>query len=111
ISLPESVAAASQDAVRTAGFEAFDAPGMLHEDIRIFGPENHHNKPSLDLEPEYVASANGKAFVTLQENNAIAIIEIASATVENIVPAHIADHSTVAIDSSINDDDAALHTI
>ena len=111
ISLPESVAAASQDAVRTAGFEAFDAPGMLHEDIRIFGPENHHNKPSLDLEPEYVASANGKAFVTLQENNAIAIIDIASATVENIVPAHIADHSTVAIDSSNKDDVAALRTI
>jgi len=111
ISLPESVAAASQDAVRTAGFEAFDAPGMLHEDIRIFGPENHHNKPSLDLEPEYVASANGKAFVTLQENNAIAIIDIASATVENIVPAHIADHSTVAIDSSNKDDVAELRTI
>ena len=111
ISLPESVAAASQDAVRTAGFEAFDAPGMLHEDIRIFGPENHHDKPSLDLEPEYVASANGKAFVTLQENNAIAIIDIASATVENIVPAHIADHSTVAIDSSNKDDVAELRTI
>ncbi|NMF31060.1 alkaline phosphatase [Corynebacterium ammoniagenes] len=111
ISLPESVAAASQDAVRTAGFEAFDAPGMLHEDIRIFGPESHHNKPSLDLEPEYVASANGKAFVTLQENNAIAIIDIASATVENIVPAHIADHSTVAIDSSNKDDVAELRTI
>ncbi|MFH0410884.1 choice-of-anchor I family protein [Corynebacterium sp. L4756] len=111
IALPETVAAAAQGDVRTAGFEAFDAPGALHEDIRIFGPEDHHNQPSLDLEPEYVASANGKAFVTLQENNAIAIIDIASASVENIVPAHIADHTQVAIDPSNKDDAAELRTI
>ena len=104
-------ASASQSDVRTAGFEAFDAPGALHEDIRIFGPEDHHNQPSLDLEPEYVASANGKAFVTLQENNAIAIIDIASATVESIVPAHISDHTQIAIDSSNKDDAAELRTI
>ena len=113
ITLPAlgTVAAASQGDVRTADFTAFDAPGALHEDIRIFGPEDHHNQPSLDLEPEYVASANGKAFVTLQENNAIAIIDIASATVENIVPAHIADHSQIAIDPSNKDDAAELRTI
>ncbi|WP_279192950.1 choice-of-anchor I family protein [Corynebacterium stationis] len=108
---PGTVEAATQADVRTAGFEAFDAPGALHEDIRIFGPANHHNKPSLDLEPEYVASANGKAFVTLQENNAIAIIDIASATVEKVVPAHIADHLQVPIDSSNKDDKAELRTI
>lgn len=113
ITLPAAgtVASASQSDVRTAGFEAFDAPGALHEDIRIFGPEDHHNQPSLDLEPEYVASANGKAFVTLQENNAIAIIDIASATVESIVPAHISDHTQIAIDSSNKDDAAELRTI
>ena len=113
ITLPAvgTVEAASQADVRTAGFEAFDAPGALHEDIRVFGPEAHHNQPSADLEPEYVASANGKAFVTLQENNAIAIIDIASATVEKIVPAHNADHSQIAIDSSNKDDAAELRTI
>ncbi|NME88264.1 choice-of-anchor I family protein [Corynebacterium stationis] len=108
---PGTVEAATQADVRTAGFEAFDAPGALHEDIRIFGPVNHHNKPSLDLEPEYVASAKGKAFVTLQENNAIAIIDIASARVEKVVPAHIADHLQVPIDSSNKDDKAELRTI
>src|SRR5699024_10683584 len=87
------------------------APGTHHENLRLHGPPNHHTNPSLDLEPEYVASANGKAFVTLQENNAIAIIDIASATVEKVVTAHIADHLQVPIDSSNKDDKAELRTI
>ncbi|MEA5557386.1 choice-of-anchor I domain-containing protein, partial [Nodularia spumigena] len=45
----------------------------LGEGVRIFGP---NTSVAQDLEPEYVAlSANGaKAYVTLQENNALVII-------------------------------------
>lgn len=96
ISLPDGVAAPSVADVRTADFRAFDGPDAeLAPSIRVFGPENHHNKPSLDFEPEYISSADGKAYVTLQENNAIGVVDIASATVEKVLPAHIADHSVI----------------
>lgn len=112
IALPDDVAAATQADVRTAGFEAYDSPGALDPSIRVFGPSGHHNKPSLDFEPEYVAPAsNGKAYVSIQEANAIGIIDIESATVEKVVPAHIADHSVSPIDPSNKDGAARLRTL
>lgn len=112
ISLPDGVAAPSVADVRTADFRAFDGPDAeLDPSIRVFGPENHHNKPSLDFEPEYISSADGKAYVTLQENNAIGVADIASATVEKVLPAHIADHSVVPLDPSNKDGEAKLRTI
>ncbi|MBE9136574.1 choice-of-anchor I family protein [Nodosilinea sp. LEGE 07088] len=49
-----------------------------------------------DLEPEYIAvSPDGtKAWVTLQENNAVAVIDIASGAVDGIVPLGFKDYST-----------------
>ncbi|MDK4274635.1 choice-of-anchor I family protein [Corynebacterium accolens] len=112
ISLPDGVAAPSVADVRTADFRSFDGPDAeLDPSIRVFGPENHHNKPSLDFEPEYISSADGKAYVTLQENNAIGVVDIASATVEKVLPAHIADHSVVSLDPSNKDGEAKLRTI
>lgn len=112
ISLPDGVQAPSAADVRTADFRAFDgSDAELDPSIRVFGPENHHNKPSLDFEPEYISSADGKAYVTLQENNAIGVVDIASATVEKVLPAHIADHSVVPIDPSNKDGAAKLRTI
>lgn len=112
IALPDTVASPTQADVRTAGFEAFDAPGALSDGVRVFGPSGHHNLPSRDFEPEYVApAANGKAYVSLQENNAIAIVAIESATVEKVVPAHVADHSVVPIDPSNKDGVAELRTL
>lgn len=55
--------------------------------VRIYGPNAN---AAQDLEPEYVAvSPDGKrAFVTLQENNALAVIDLEAdtPTVTNIVP-------------------------
>jgi hypothetical protein len=63
-----------------------------------------------DLEPEYITVAkNGKtAYVSLQENNAVAIIDVASATVTDIVALGLKNHSLPgnALDAS-NEDDAA----
>lgn len=50
--------------------------------MRIFGPGA---SVAQDLEPEYVATDHNKAYVTLQKNNAIAIINIDDASVEKIV--------------------------
>lgn len=60
--------------------------------VRIYGPGA---TVAQDMEPEYIAfSADGtKAWVTLQENNAFAIVDIATATVTNIIPLGLKDHS------------------
>jgi hypothetical protein len=60
--------------------------------VRIFGP---NATVAQDLEPEYVTVSDdgSTAWVTLQENNAIAIVDIATATVTSIVPLGYKDHS------------------
>lgn len=110
IKLPEAVEAPTQADARIAGFTAFDDQ-PLPEGVRVFGPSGHDSKPSIDFEPEYITSQDGKAFVSLQEANAIGVIDIESATVEKILPAHIADHSQVPLDPSNKDDAAELRTL
>ena len=69
--------------VRTAGFESFGAEA-LPDSVRIFGPGAG---VAEDLEPEYIAvSADSRtAWVTLQENNALAIVDVAAASVTDVV--------------------------
>ncbi|HET9959494.1 MAG TPA: choice-of-anchor I family protein [Polyangiaceae bacterium] len=81
----------------TADFHAFDtkAAELRAKGVRIFGPKHENDTwtpsgatVSQDLEPEYVAvSADSKkAWVTLQENNAIAVVNLETASVEEIRP-------------------------
>ncbi len=69
--------------VATAGFGGFDKATLQAAGVRIFGPGA---TVAQDLEPEYIAlSKDGKtALVTLQENNAVAIVDIETATVTSI---------------------------
>ncbi|MFN3712181.1 MAG: choice-of-anchor I family protein [Alcanivoracaceae bacterium] len=79
--------------VRTADFNAWDGQedALRASGVRIFGPGA---SASQDLEPEYiVVSADGStAWVALQENNALAKIDIATATVTAIMPLGYKDH-------------------
>jgi hypothetical protein len=73
--------------------------------VRIFG--NGTTDVSADMEPEYI-TINGddtKAYVSCQENNAIAVVDIATATVEDIIALGYKDYSLVenAIDASDDD--------
>jgi hypothetical protein len=81
-------------AVRTAGFAAFNVGARRHDQlpagVRVFGPGA---SVAQDLEPEYIAVAGDTAYVTLQENNAIAIVDIDDARVERIVALGTKDHS------------------
>jgi len=90
--------------VSTAGFAAFN--GQPLPGVRIFGPGA---SVAQDLEPEYIAVSadSATAWVTLQENNALGVIDIASATVTAIVPLGYKDHSLPGngLDAS-NEDDA-----
>lgn len=92
--------------VRTAGFEAFNGQedALRAQGIRIFGPGA---SVAQDLEPEYVAIAPDErtAYVALQENNAFAVVDLASATVTRLVPLGFKDHSLAgnALDASDRD--------
>ena len=80
--------------VMTADFAAFnDKVAMLrNRGVRIFGPGA---SVAQDLEPEYIAVTpdGSTAAVTLQENNAVAIVDIATATVVDIIALGFKDYS------------------
>jgi 2',3'-cyclic-nucleotide 2'-phosphodiesterase (5'-nucleotidase family) len=89
--------------VQTAGFTAFDGQEatLRAAGVRIFEGQS----VSLDVEPEYIAiSPDGtQAMVTLQEANAVAILDIATATFTSIVPLGLKDYSTLLADFSDRD--------
>ncbi|MDV3349313.1 choice-of-anchor I family protein [Leptothoe sp. LEGE 181152] len=93
----------SQASVTTVGFEAFNGRenDLRADGVRIFPDAT----VAQDLEPEYVAvSPDGtQAFVTLQENNALAVINLATNEVEGIVPLGLKDFSQVGLDASDRD--------
>ncbi len=98
----------NQPTVQTVDFTAFDGleDQLREEGVRIFPGES----ASEDLEPEYLAiSPDGnQAFVTLQENNAVAIVDIASATIVDIVPLGSKDHSLSGNLLDTTDEDGVL---
>lgn len=93
--------------VVTAGFEAFDAPGALPAGVRISGPSP---LPSQDIEPESIAvSGNSRtAFVTLQENNALAEVDVLSGSVTAILPLGLKDHALPGAGLDASDKDSAI---
>lgn len=97
--------------VKTIGFQAFDPDqpraGDLPPGVRIFGS----TRPSLDLEPEYIAvDENGrKAWVSLQENNAIAILDLEALEVDKIVDLGFKDHSQAGNGLDASDRDNAVN--
>lgn len=83
-------------------FSAFDSQrDQLAEDGIVL---KKGSAPSVDLEPEYIAVSGGKAYVTLQENNAIAVLDIESQAFDGVYSAGFEDHSTTAIDLDKKDD-------
>lgn len=89
---------------RTAGFTAYDGreDALRADGIRIFGPGA---SASQDLEPEYVATAGRWAWATLQENNAVAKVDLAKARVVDVTPLGTRDHSLPGQGLDANDKD------
>lgn len=119
IALPAGKAAPTQDAVRTAGFGAFEQGGSMTLDpaVRVFGPDVAApdqgstpltaNRVSRNLEPEYIAVAGGTAYVTLQEANALAVVDLASAAVTAVRPLGFKDYGIETLDASDRDPEGA----
>ena len=109
VTLPSDVAAAPQDAVRTADFNAFEGT-LAEKGVHIFGQVGDSKTEAQNLEPEYIAVSGGKAYVTLQENNAIAVVDIAAATVEDVWPLGYTDRREVPMDFSDKDGKIDIRT-
>ncbi|MGY8904753.1 MAG: choice-of-anchor I family protein [Burkholderiales bacterium] len=97
--------------VTSAGFESFNnqAATLRASGVRVFGP---NASVAQDLEPEYIAvSADSRtAYVTLQENNAIAIVDIASRRVSAIRPLGFKDHNVAGFGLDPSDEDGGTNT-
>ena len=97
--------------VRTAGFQAFNSQkdALLAAGVRIFGPGA---TVAQDLEPEYITVSDdgATAYVVLQENNAIAVVNIASAAVTDIKQLGYKDHSVVGMGMDVSNEDGGTNT-
>lgn len=97
--------------VATADFKAFNGQeaALRAQGIRIFGPGA---SAAQDLEPEYIAvSEDGRtAYVTLQENNAVAVVDIATAKVSAIKPLGLKDYSLAGMGLDASDEDGGTNT-
>jgi predicted extracellular nuclease len=90
--------------VTTAGFADFNdqKEALTEEGVRIFGPDVSTEDPddtvsvAQDLEPEYIAVTpdSETAFVSLQENNALAKVDINASKVTEILPLGFKDYNT-----------------
>jgi DNA-binding beta-propeller fold protein YncE len=97
----------TQADVRTAGFAQFNETA-IDPSVRIYGP---NASVAQDLEPEYIAVSDDSktAFVTLQENNAIAIIDIKNATVTDLVGLGFKDHNIAGMGLDASDRDGRIN--
>jgi hypothetical protein len=111
VATPADVANITQANVTQINFNAFDSQmeSLKGQGVRIFGPGS---SVSQDLEPKYIAvSADSKkAYVTLQENNALAIVDLVTKQVTSIAPLGYKDHSLPenALDASDQSGDVFL---
>jgi len=91
IDLRRGAGRVTEDDVITADFTAFNA-ASLDSSIRIYGP---NATVAQDLEPEYIAISHDSktAWVTIQEANAIGILDIDQGVFVDIVGLGFKDHS------------------
>jgi hypothetical protein len=95
VSLVDLANGPARATVTTLGFTAFDANGPRHAElppgVRVYGPGA---SVAQDLEPEYVAIAKDgrRAWVSLQENNALAVVDLAERRITKIVALGLKDH-------------------
>ncbi|WP_218946101.1 MULTISPECIES: choice-of-anchor I family protein [Acinetobacter] len=92
--------------VRTADFKAFNGQEAVlrAQGVRIFGP---NATAAQDFEPEYITvSQDGKtAWAALQENNALAKIDVVNAKVLAVYPLGFKDHGLDGNGMDVSDAD------
>lgn len=108
IGVGDDISKQTQNAVRTADFKRFKR-SELDPRIRIFGI---NASVAQDLEPEFIAvSADATtAWVSLQENNALAVVNIQTGVVERLIALGTQSHNNAktAIDASDQDNSTRI---
>ena len=94
--------------VETVGFDNFDGrrDALVKEGIVL----KKNTVPSVDLEPEYIACTDDTAYVSCQEANAIAVLDLDNAQFTGIYSVGFEDYSRVAIDINKKDETYAPKT-
>jgi alkaline phosphatase len=90
-------AAPALSAVTTLTFDAYNGQleQLRNKGVRISGDDDADgitgNLVAQDMEPEYVSISGSKAYVTLQENNAVAVVDLTTKKISAIYPVGIKD--------------------
>ncbi|MBC9711462.1 choice-of-anchor I family protein [Streptomyces sp. TRM66268-LWL] len=97
----------SRASARTADFRAYNHR-RLDPSVRISGPGA---SVAQDLEPEYITvdKHSRKAYVTLQENNAVATVDLRTARVTGLAGLGHKDHSKPGNGLDTSDKDGAIN--
>jgi len=111
VSIIDISAGAAMPSLTTADFTSFndDLAALKLEGVRLFagtvGTQFANTTVAQDLEPEYIAiAADGlTAMVTLQEANAVAILDLVTGTFTDIVPLGLKDFNGLSIDTGDRD--------
>jgi len=97
--------------VASADFKSLNGQeaALRAQGIRIFGPGA---SAAQDIEPEYITvSDDGRtAWATLQENNAIATIDVASARISSVKPLGFKNHNLAGMGMDVSDEDGGTNT-
>jgi PKD repeat protein len=105
ISIIDISAGVVNASVTNAMFTSFNAQQVALEaaGVNIYGP---NATVAQDLEPEYITvnESSTIAWITLQENNALAKLDIATATITDIYPLGYKDHSLPGNGMDISND-------
>jgi hypothetical protein len=92
--------------VTTLNFESFNNKenNLANQGFRVFGP---NATLAQDVEPEYIAVSDDSktAWVSLQENNGIAKIDLVTKTITAILPLGFKDYNTAGNEIDASDKD------
>ena len=108
INLGGGIANLSQTQVITLSFDAFQDRSQLDPRIRVYGPKA---TVMQDLEPEYIAVSpdSTRAWVSLQEANAFAVIDLEQPAITKLVGLGFKDHSLPENALDASDKDGGIH--
>lgn len=91
---------------KVASFKPFDPIVRFFDENGIRLVESR--VPSVDLEPEYVSIVGNNAFVTVQENNVIAVVDLLEAKVTELKPIGYIDRSRKGFEMDASDKDGRI---
>ncbi|WP_062353495.1 choice-of-anchor I family protein [Herbidospora yilanensis] len=107
-----SIVDVRRGSVKTADFKKYigSEDRLRAQGVRVYGPKAN---AAQDFEPEYITTdRHGRtAWVSLQENNALAIVDLRSGRVEDVVPLGLKDHNRPGDGLDASDKDGKINIV